>query len=307
MPTSSKPRAKPSAPAAAPSPSSCEDGISQKLRAGAVLVAIASDVPTEHALGAIAKLACQGRSYLPVTASQEVRVLFSGDVVSYEAHRTVFRKYEMNENAPKAAFAHLSTQPLARAADALLEAIRKAPPGVLIMTGAEAIKPSVLLALHEAASAQAMLLFLIGRFQRIRDAGELSSLGKTCIVMDACEPDPDCSFAFTIEFPELSAFHDDGVGKAMVGVKRKKGLYRLLFERFIAAPVLDRVIWRLRAEGQKHRCIAEVVGLSVEEVMSRLDPMRSPLEDQLRPKWREKYLELFNFEALKGKDRAKLK
>lgn len=305
MPTSSKPRAKPSAPAAAPSPASRKDDISKKLQAGVVLVATASEVPTEHALGAIAKMACQGKSYLPMTASQGVRVLFGGDVASYEAHRIVFKKYKMSEDAAEAAFVHLSTQPLARTGDALLEAIRKASPGVLIMTGAEAIKPPALLALHEAASEHAVLLFLIGRFQRIRDAGELSSFGKTCIVMDACEPDPSCSFAFTIEFPELCAFDDNGVGKAMVGVTRKKGLYRLLFERFVAASVVDRVIWRLRAEGQKHGCIAEVVGLSVEEVMSRLERMRMPLEKHLTSKWREKYLELFNFEALKGKDRAK--
>jgi len=307
MPASSKPPAKPSAPATAPSPASSKDDISQKLQAGVVLVATASDVPTEHALGAIARLACEGKRYLPVTTSQEVRVLFSGDVVSYEAHRTVFKKYEMNENAAEAAFVHLSTQPLARAGDALLGVIRKASPGVLIMTGAEAIKPPALLALHEAASEQAVLLLLIGRFHRIRGAGAFSSFGKTCIVMDACEPDPGFSFAFTIEFPELSAFDENGVGKAMVGVKRKKDRYRLVFERFVASGVVDRVIWRLRAEGQRHESIAAVVGLSVGEVMSRLYPMRIPLEKHLRPEWREKYLGFFNFEALKGKDRAKAK
>ena len=250
---------------------------------------------------------CQGSSHLPGTSPQGVRVLFGGDVVSYEAHRTVFKKYRMSEDAAKAAFVHLSTQPLVRAGDAALNAIRKADasPGVLIMTGAEAIKPSALSALHHAASAQNVLLVLIGRFQRIRDAGELSSLAKTCIVMDACEPDPDQSFAFTIEFPGISASEGYGAGKAMVGVARQKGFYHLAFERFIAASVMDRVVWRLRAEGQLHGSIAEVVGLSVEEVMLRLDAMRTPLEKHIKSKWRKKYLEVFNFEALKGSDRAK--
>lgn len=272
-------------------------------------MATASDVPPEHALGAIAKMFCEGSPYLPVTSPQGIRVLFCGDVVSYEAHRTVFKKYELSEDAAKAAFVHLSTQPLARAGDAPLNALRKAgaSPGVLIMTGAEAIKPSALLELHQAASAQGVLLVLIGRFRRIRDAGELSSLAKTCIVMDACESDPDCSFAFTIEFPGLSAFKGDGAGKVMVGVARKKGCYHLPFERFIAAAVVDRVIWRLRAEGQLHERIAEVVGLSVEEVMSRLDVMCTPLEKHIKPKWRKQYLKVFNFEALKGCDRAKAK
>lgn len=289
-------------------PSAWDEEVAKLQQPGVWLAAVGPKVPDEHALAAIAKMHCRGAvSFLPVKDARPVCALYGGDVVGYEAHNALLAKYRMGKNAAEVALAHFSTQPSAYWTEELFGMALKATPSscVMIAPCANVMKPAALSAFAELAQAQATQLTMLGRLDGLDKKAESLLLARATIIMQACEPDPGHSFAFTIDFPALSAFQNEGRGKAMVQIGREAGRYNLQFERYIASSMVDRVVWRLRAERQLCEDIAKVVGIDVQEVGSRLDAMRRPNDQHIKLSWRDKYSTFFDFKALDGRDRAK--
>lgn len=73
--------------------------------------------------------------------------------------------------------------------------------------------------------------------------------------------------------------------------------YRLSTKAFIAAQIIDRVMWKMRSDGASLTKISIVVELNKSNVKRRLDKMRAPRQAEVNHDWCKTYDGLFGIPA----------
>ncbi|RUR70929.1 hypothetical protein EJP67_28110 [Variovorax guangxiensis] len=110
-----------------------------------------------------------------------------------------------------------------------------------------------------------------------------------------CEHDPLFHTAFSIHNSTTeSGLLVDTQQDILVQVRAEGQHHRFSTEAFIAAQVIDRVIWKMRCDGASLDKIASVVGLNKSSVKRRLDKMRTPRPAEVSDNWRKTYDGSFN-------------
>lgn len=139
-----------------------------------------------------------------------------------------------------------------------------------------------------------MLMFT--HFDDEVDAIRFRDVTSELFEVTVCEHDPLFHTAFSIRSSTAeSGLLVDSQHDIMVQVRRTEGEHQgFETEPYIAAQVIDRVIWKMRCEGASLDKIASVVGLNKSSVKRRLDKMRAPRPSEVRDDWRKIYDGSFN-------------
>ena len=112
--------------------------------------------------------------------------------------------------------------------------------------------------------------------------------------VSVCEPDPLFHTAFSIRSSTVESGLLIGPQGTMVQVRIEDGRCDFMTEAFIAAQVTDRVIWKMRCDGDSLAEIGGVVELDKSNVKRRLDKMRAPRSSEVGSDWRKTYAGLFD-------------
>mgnify|MGYP000722284976 CR=1 FL=1 len=103
------------------------------------------------------------------------------------------------------------------------------------------------------------------------------------------EPDPDCSWAFSISTPSLAGVAALGQWTALCQVAVRDQQFRYRSRPLIALTLLDRYIWMLYCERESMEDIGEEVGLSRSAISRRLSKLPPRQRLEFRDGWREQF------------------
>lgn len=155
-------------------------------------------------------------------------------------------------------------------------------------------------AIARAAAARVLLFVSIAHR---RDVDALNSVSCECIEIDACEPGPGATIAFSIMFSGLDLLYPLGLGPKMCEIHLDDGRYKREFTTFIATTLEDRLIWMARAKGKSLEQIAELLRLGHRStVLRRLQTLRQPDADEVPSGWIKQAIEMLGLEPDVMKD-----
>ena len=147
-------------------------------------------------------------------------------------------------------------------------------------------------------------VLMFAQFDDEADAVRFRDMTSELFDVAACEPDRGYQAAFSIRNSAAESGFLVSTQGIMVQVKEDNERYSFSTEAFIAAQVIDRVIWKMRSDDASLTKIGSVVELNKSNVKRRLDKMRKPCSSELSDDWRKTYDGLFNIPPRSERARA---
>lgn len=244
----------------------------------------------------------------PITIGKNVSILFIGTPQDYHIVNQVVHSVPLRNDSKGLTIQHVHVDEglnwfegeCRRRLDELLRD-RMDSENVLLPCAAAvlaATPPEAIASLKDFAVQLGKLVILVAHAAEIEDLGHIAALVDDTLICDLCEPEPGLDFAWTLESSNAKPFHADGRGKLMQQISVCDGKFQFRASAFVSASRLDRVIWYLAAEGYERAVIANIVGLSVDEVDERLARLRPPRREHVPKGYRKRYDRLFDFSSL---------
>lgn len=180
---------------------------------------------------------------------------------------------------------------------AVLPLIEKAKGGwVTFSQSADALSgPALVEALirlrNAAKQAGTFVLLILSTDQNLDDL-RLYDYCDDLVLTTSCSPDPGAHFAFSVDVYGLRDLNEMGIGKTMCSVRLRKGQYAWLWEPFVAADILKRVIWKLRSSGKSLAEIGKMVDCDKSTVHRHLAGLPPVVKREAKEGWLTPYADL---------------
>ncbi len=137
-----------------------------------------------------------------------------------------------------------------------------------------------------------VLLFL--KTDRRPNELQLTDYCDDVVVIAKCSPDPSVLSAFSTDVIGLRDLNEVGIGKMMCSVRFRNGQYTWTWSSFIAADILNRVIWKLRGSGKTFNEIGKIVKCDKSTVHRHMADLPPLVERKQKEGWLKPYADLID-------------
>ncbi|MCR6477817.1 hypothetical protein NU688_16770 [Variovorax sp. ZS18.2.2] len=144
-------------------------------------------------------------------------------------------------------------------------------------------------------------VLMFAHFDDEADAIRFRDVTSELFDVAVCEPDPAYPAAFSMRNSAVESGLLVGTQDIMVQVSEDNRRSHFSTEPFIATQVIDRVIWKMRSDGDSLTKIGIVVELNKSNVKRHLDKMRAPRQSDVNADWRKTYDGLFDIPPRGGR------
>lgn len=272
------------------------------LAAGANLVFVSDKLPLNIIKAAFAKQIAEKGSIAGMPLPSDIRSIESiitGAVRGIEQAKAIYFASRPADNSIPLIFKSVGSKYTfdwltQEGRIALLELINKSDGCLMVEQPfiekyTSTIAESVIIANSAAERANVRLVIFIS----CPDGADTSLLNNCCqelFLVERCDPNPGCQFAFSVDCVGLRDLNLLGIGKAMCNVNLSEGSFTYHYEMFISSSLKSRIMWLMRGQGSSLEEIGTALSRDKSSIQRKLKKLPPPKHVRMPEGWQNQYL-----------------